>query len=65
MIVVGAIVVIVLAIGAFFIRRHEAQLVAEAERALPGPLKHVVSLNIPTLRACLSPPCRHFCRDAI
>jgi membrane protein DedA with SNARE-associated domain len=41
MIVVGAVVVILLAAGAFFIRSHEAQLIAEAERALPGPLKHV------------------------
>jgi len=41
MIVVGAIVVIVLAAGAMFVRSHEAQLIAEAERALPGPLKHL------------------------
>jgi membrane protein DedA with SNARE-associated domain len=41
MIVVGAIVVIVLGIGALFIRSHEALLIAEAERALPGPLKHL------------------------
>jgi membrane protein DedA with SNARE-associated domain len=41
MIVVGAIVVILLGIAALFIRNHEAQLVAEAERALPGPLKHI------------------------
>ena len=35
----GRIAVIVLAIGANFVSRHEAQLTAEAERALPGPLK--------------------------
>jgi hypothetical protein len=29
----------VLAIGANFVGKHEAQLAAEAERALPGPLK--------------------------
>jgi membrane protein DedA with SNARE-associated domain len=39
MIVIGIIVVILLVIGAVFISRHEAQLIAEAERALPGPLK--------------------------
>jgi membrane protein DedA with SNARE-associated domain len=39
MIVVGIAALVVLAIGANFIGRHEAQLVAEAERALPGPLK--------------------------
>jgi len=39
MIVIGIAAVIVLAIGANFIGRHEAQLAAEAERALPGPLK--------------------------
>jgi membrane protein DedA with SNARE-associated domain len=39
MIVIGIIVVIALVIGAVFISRHEAQLIAEAERALPGPLK--------------------------
>ena len=38
-IAVGIIAVIVIAVGANFIARHEAQLVAEAERALPGPLK--------------------------
>jgi hypothetical protein len=39
MIAVGIAAVIVLAIGANFIGRHEARLAAEAERALPGPLK--------------------------
>jgi membrane protein DedA with SNARE-associated domain len=39
MIVVGVIAVIVIALGARFVGRHEAQLVADAERALPGPLK--------------------------
>jgi len=38
-IVVGIAALIVLAIGANFVGRHEAQLVAEAERALPGPLE--------------------------
>jgi membrane protein DedA with SNARE-associated domain len=41
MIAVGIVVVIVLAVGAVFVRNHEAQLIAEAERALPGPLKHL------------------------
>jgi membrane protein DedA with SNARE-associated domain len=39
MIAIGIIAVIVLAIGANFVSKHEAQLAAEAERALPGPLK--------------------------
>jgi membrane protein DedA with SNARE-associated domain len=39
MIAIGIAAVIVLAIGANFVSRHEAQLAAEAERALPGPLK--------------------------
>jgi membrane protein DedA with SNARE-associated domain len=34
---VGAVVAIIVA--ANFVRRHEAELAAEAERALPGPLK--------------------------
>jgi membrane protein DedA with SNARE-associated domain len=38
-IVVGIATAIVIAIGAVFVSRHEAQLVEEAERALPGPLK--------------------------
>jgi len=38
-IVFGIIAVIAIAIGAVFVSRHEAQLTAEAERALPGPLK--------------------------
>jgi len=38
-IVVGIAAVIVIVVGAIFVSRHEAQLVAEAERALPGPLK--------------------------
>jgi membrane protein DedA with SNARE-associated domain len=38
-ILIGIIVVIALVIGAIFVSRHEAQLIAEAERALPGPLK--------------------------
>jgi membrane protein DedA with SNARE-associated domain len=38
-IVIGIATLIVIAIGARFVGRHEAQLVEEAERALPGPLK--------------------------
>ena len=38
-IVIGIAAVVVIAVGATFVGRHEAQLVAEAERALPGPLK--------------------------
>jgi membrane protein DedA with SNARE-associated domain len=38
-IMIGVAAVIVIAIGAHFVARHEAQLAAEAERALPGPLK--------------------------
>ena len=38
-VVVGVGAVIVIIVGANFVRRHEAQLAAEAERALPGPLK--------------------------
>ncbi len=38
-VVIGVATVIVLIIGASFVGRHEAQLTAKAERALPGPLK--------------------------
>jgi membrane protein DedA with SNARE-associated domain len=38
-IVLGIGAAIVIIAGAIFISRHEAQLIAEAERALPGPLK--------------------------
>jgi len=38
-IVVGIATVIVVIIGVNFVRHHEAQLTAEAERALPGPLR--------------------------
>jgi len=38
-IIIAIVAVVVLAIGANFAGRHEAQLLAEAERALPGPLK--------------------------
>jgi membrane protein DedA with SNARE-associated domain len=34
----GVGIVIVVALGAIFLHRHEARLVAEAHRALPGPL---------------------------
>jgi membrane protein DedA with SNARE-associated domain len=37
--ILGAVVVIGLVIGGMFIARHEERLVAEAERALPGPLQ--------------------------
>src|SRR5579871_4426133 len=37
-IVIGIAAVVVIVIGANFVSRHEAQLIAEAERALPGPL---------------------------
>jgi membrane protein DedA with SNARE-associated domain len=35
----GLGVVIALVVAANFVRSHEAQLAAEAERALPGPLE--------------------------
>lgn len=38
-IVLGVVTVIVIIVGINFVGRHEAQLAAEAERALPGPLK--------------------------
>jgi membrane protein DedA with SNARE-associated domain len=38
-IVIGIVALVILAIGANFVGKHEAQLVEEAERALPGPLK--------------------------
>jgi len=38
-IVLGVATVIVITAGAIFAARHEAQLTAKAERALPGPLK--------------------------
>jgi membrane protein DedA with SNARE-associated domain len=38
-IVIGIAAVIVIAAGAAFAGRHEAQLAAKAERALPGPLR--------------------------
>jgi len=37
--VVGIAAVIFIIVAAFFVRSHEAQLAAEAERALPGPLE--------------------------
>ncbi len=37
--VIGIATVIVIILAANFVGRHEAQLTAEAERALPGPLK--------------------------
>jgi membrane protein DedA with SNARE-associated domain len=40
-IVIGIAAVIAIIVGAIFVSRHEAQLAAEAERALPGPLKSV------------------------
>ena len=38
-ILIGIIAVIAVVVGAIFVGRHEAQLTAKAERALPGPLK--------------------------
>lgn len=38
-IVLGGIMLALVVIGAVLVRRHQAQLAAEAERALPGPLK--------------------------
>jgi membrane protein DedA with SNARE-associated domain len=38
-VVIGVAAVIGIALAANFVARHEAQLVAEAERAFPGPLK--------------------------
>ena len=38
-IVLGLAAAIVIVVGAIFAARHEAQLTAKAERALPGPLK--------------------------
>ena len=38
-IVLGVATVVVIVAGAIFAARHEAQLTAKAERALPGPLK--------------------------
>lgn len=38
-IVLALLTVLAFIIGGIFIHRHEAQLAAEAERALPGPLK--------------------------
>jgi hypothetical protein len=38
-IVFGIAALIVLIVAGIFVRRHEAQLAAEAERALPGPLR--------------------------
>lgn len=37
--IVATAAVIIIIIGIGFVRRHEAQLTAEAERALPGPLE--------------------------
>ena len=39
MIILVLITVVGFIIGGIFINRHEAQLLAEAERAMPGPLK--------------------------
>jgi hypothetical protein len=38
-IVVGVVAVTAIVIGINFLWRHEKQLIAEAELALPGPLK--------------------------
>ena len=39
MLVFAIIVLIVIVIAAAFVKRNEAQLIAEAEEALPGPLQ--------------------------
>ncbi|MGB7034621.1 MAG: DedA family protein [Xanthobacteraceae bacterium] len=36
--IIAAITVILFIVGGIFVKRHEAQLIAEAERAMPGPL---------------------------
>ncbi|MGB7079574.1 MAG: DedA family protein [Xanthobacteraceae bacterium] len=36
--ILAAITVILFIVGGIFVKRHEAQLIAEAERAMPGPL---------------------------
>jgi membrane protein DedA with SNARE-associated domain len=38
-IIIAAITVVGFIVGGIFVNRHEAQLLAEAERAMPGPLK--------------------------
>lgn len=38
-IVLGGVILAFVVAGAMFVRRHQAQLAAEAEQALPGPLK--------------------------
>ena len=37
--VFGLGILIVIVVAAVFVKRHEAQLTAEAEQALPGPLE--------------------------
>jgi hypothetical protein len=39
MVVVGILIAAIIVFSVVFIRRHEAQLVAKAEAALPGPLE--------------------------
>lgn len=38
-ITLGVVVGVIIVAGAAFIRRHEARLEEEAERALPGPIQ--------------------------
>ncbi len=38
-IIFALITVVGFIVGGVFVKRHEAQLTAEAERAMPGPLK--------------------------
>ena len=38
-VILAIITVVVFVVGGMFVHRHEAQLAAEAERAMPGPLK--------------------------
>jgi hypothetical protein len=39
-IAIGVVALILIVIAVIFVGRREAQLMAEAERALPGPLKN-------------------------
>jgi len=38
-VILAVITVLSFVAGGVFVHRHEAQLIAEAERAMPGPLK--------------------------
>ena len=52
LVIVLAIITVVLFIaGGIFIHRHEAQLAAEAERAMPGPLQTALKAALPAPNA--------------